>query len=153
MSKREKPSIRRVPPIAMNLYRLMDRENRMKQAELSRQSGVSQAMISRMISGEQENPGLEKLRALAKALNAKLSDLVEDAPIENRLPDFPYYVQRKFGADRLMREVLSNVYETIKAWEATQPIDLDNPITAEAASSVDRQNVPPQDESDDDFPG
>jgi transcriptional regulator with XRE-family HTH domain len=99
--------VRRISPIGENLHRLMNRED-IKQAELSRIAGVAQSTISRIILGEQRNPSVKIIRALAVALNAKVSDLVPD---EEKVRE-PRQIR-----DRSEREILQELDAKIKAKE------------------------------------
>ena len=61
----------------------------LSQAELSRRSGVAQALISRMESGHIQEPGLSMIRRLATALGVTADYLVgmyDDAHDHPRAP-------------------------------------------------------------------
>ncbi len=54
------------------------REKReMSQRELAAKAGTTQAYIAELESGARKNPSLDLLKALAKALKVKLTDLLE----------------------------------------------------------------------------
>jgi transcriptional regulator with XRE-family HTH domain len=82
-----------------NLRRLMQRRD-FQQAELAKRSGLSEATISRILSGEQRNPTAETLRALARALGVGVADLLaEDG--------------RPHGVDDEAEEILLNLYRVL----------------------------------------
>lgn len=59
----------------MILVKQIREEIGISQAELSRRSGVKQQNISKIESGENRNPGIETLNALAMAMGRDLRDL------------------------------------------------------------------------------
>lgn len=59
----------------MILVKKIREEVGISQAELARLSGVKQQNISKIESGENRNPGIETLNALAKAMGRSVMDL------------------------------------------------------------------------------
>jgi transcriptional regulator with XRE-family HTH domain len=47
------------------------------QATLSKKSGTAQGCISQMEAGEKKNPGIQKLKKIAKALGVSATELLE----------------------------------------------------------------------------
>jgi len=54
----------------------------MKPADLARQSGVSTARISEIVTGKTLNPQMKTLIKIAQALDISLEDLTSDAPLQ-----------------------------------------------------------------------
>ncbi len=59
----------------MILVKKVREEIGISQAELARMSGVKQQNISKIESGENRNPGIETLNALAMAMGCSVVDL------------------------------------------------------------------------------
>lgn len=126
--------VRRISPIGENLHRLMNRED-IKQAELSRISGVAQSTISRIILGEQRNPSVKIIRALAVALNAKVSDLVPDEQKEREREPRPI-------RDRSEREILQELDAKIKAKEDIVLVPVSSySVSAGAGSAAEAEYI------------
>jgi transcriptional regulator with XRE-family HTH domain len=51
---------------------------KMTQIELAEASGIKQATISDIETGDIKNPGIETIRKLAKALNVKIQKLIDE---------------------------------------------------------------------------
>ena len=62
--------------LAMNVKQLRMHRN-LTQIELAKKAKVSQAFIAQLETGEQDNPTLDTLRRLAKALKVKPSALLD----------------------------------------------------------------------------
>jgi transcriptional regulator with XRE-family HTH domain len=65
--------------ISSTLRHLIQRRG-LQQAELARRSGLSEATVSRVLSGEQSNPTAETLLALARGLGITVADLLSEPP-------------------------------------------------------------------------
>lgn len=61
---------------AMNVKRLRTQRG-LTQMELAKKTKVSQAFIAQLETGEQDNPTLDTLRRLAKALRVRVTELLE----------------------------------------------------------------------------
>jgi transcriptional regulator with XRE-family HTH domain len=61
--------------IAANLRRLM-RQRSWQQRDLAEAAGLSEASVCRILSGRQDNPTVQTLRALGKALDVGIVDLL-----------------------------------------------------------------------------
>lgn len=59
------------------LKSIMDKKN-IGNKELSEKSGIPLGTLNKIIYGETQNPSLESMRAIAKALNCTLDDFVDD---------------------------------------------------------------------------
>lgn len=51
---------------------------KMTQNELAEASGIKQATISDIETGDIKNPGIETIKKLAKALNVKIQKLIDE---------------------------------------------------------------------------
>lgn len=58
-------------------------KRRLNQRELSDASGVPQAMISQIETGDVKNPTIKTLYRLAAALKCTVDDLVDEEAVEN----------------------------------------------------------------------
>lgn len=59
-------------------------EKRLNQSELAERSGITQAQISRLESGREENTTLQSLRGLARALGCSVVDLLPEEDRRSR---------------------------------------------------------------------
>ena len=64
-------------PLSTRLKALIANKN-WNEFELSKQSGVSQPTVHRMLSGESKSPRLSNLASIAKCLNVSVAYLTED---------------------------------------------------------------------------
>ena len=62
-----------------NRIKIILKEKGVSQNELAERLGVTHAVVSRSIAG---NPTLKTLHAIAKALDVRVSDLIEEQPID-----------------------------------------------------------------------
>ena len=62
--------------LAMNVKRLRTKRN-LTQTELAKRAKVSQAFVAQLETGVEDNPTLDTLRRLAKALKATVGELVK----------------------------------------------------------------------------
>lgn len=75
MSEEKLPAERGPEPLSARLQRLMAQRG-MQQRQLARRARLSEASISRLLTGEQANPTTRTLQALAEALGVDLRDLL-----------------------------------------------------------------------------
>ncbi len=64
--------------IGENLNTILKKKN-ISQYRLAKKSGVSQAYICELIKGKYNNPSIDKLTALSKALNVSVTKLTKEA--------------------------------------------------------------------------
>lgn len=70
-------------------------EKNMSQWELSRKSGVTQATISRIESGQEKNVQLVKIVGLCNALDCSVYDLLSDSKVSGLLSGIRDYFLKK----------------------------------------------------------
>ena len=56
--------------------------------ELSQKSNIPLGTLNKIIYGDTKNPSLDKMRAIATALNCTLDDFIEEAPFSSSSDDF-----------------------------------------------------------------
>lgn len=53
------------------------RAKKMTQPQLAKSAGIAQSAVSGIETGEKKNPGIETVKALAKALGVSVADLLD----------------------------------------------------------------------------
>lgn len=87
-------------------------------SKLSRESGVSKGYLSELENGIKENPNIEILDKIAKALDVSVSDLFEQDPIDEELEDLEEDMKLLFSkAKQLSKENRKKVLKMIEIFE------------------------------------
>lgn len=87
-------------------------------SKLSRESGVSKGYLSELENGIKENPNIEILDKIAKALDISVSDLFEQDPIDTELEDLEEDMKLLFSkAKQLSKENRKKVLRMIEIFE------------------------------------
>ncbi|WP_066895721.1 helix-turn-helix domain-containing protein [Clostridium nigeriense] len=87
-------------------------------SKLSRESGVSKGYLSELENGIKENPNIEILDKIAKALGISVSDLFEQDPIDEELEDLEEDMKLLFSkAKQLSKENRKKVLKMIEIFE------------------------------------
>ncbi|MGG7059880.1 helix-turn-helix domain-containing protein [Clostridium tertium] len=87
-------------------------------SKLSRESGVSKGYLSELENGIKENPNIEILDKIAKALDISVSDLFEQDPIDEELEDLEEDMKLLFSkAKQLSKENRKKVLKMIEIFE------------------------------------
>lgn len=87
-------------------------------SKLSRESGVSKGYLSELENGIKENPNIEILDKIAKALDVNVSDLFEQDPIDEELKDLEEDMKILFSkAKQLSKENRKKVLKMIEIFE------------------------------------
>ncbi|MCW5589717.1 MAG: helix-turn-helix domain-containing protein [Legionellales bacterium] len=72
------------------VLRALMKSRRLSESELSRQTGIGQPVIHRMVSGETSNPKIETLRPVALYFNLSINQLIGDEPLPKGLVEGSY---------------------------------------------------------------
>ena len=87
-------------------------------SKLSRESGVSKGYLSELENGIKENPNIEILDKIAKALDISVSDLFEQDPIDEELEELEEDMKLLFSkAKQLSKENRKKVLKMIEIFE------------------------------------
>jgi transcriptional regulator with XRE-family HTH domain len=102
--------------IAANLRRLMGKRG-WQQRDLAEAAGLSEASVCRILAGRQDNPTVQTLRALAKALNVSLVDLMGEGT-------------RGGSGNGELEETLLSLYNLLPPEERSKIVDYAEAIVA-----------------------
>ncbi len=92
----------------------MNREG-VSQAELGRLSGIGQSSISRIILGEDVSPRVGTLKALAKALDTTVGELIGEKR-EGPLPNPVTYLMDYYDVNEETAKHARSIIETLIEW-------------------------------------
>ena len=116
-----------------NLLRLMALKG-WQQNDLAKEAGVSEACVSRMISGTNRTPNIRTLQALAKALSVSAGQILEERPSEDlelelqlirAVRDSPVrgITLRARGLSKEGLEFVTRVIDQVRAYEGLKRVE------------------------------
>jgi len=94
----------------------------LSQGDLGKMVGVERSYIGHIESGRTKTPSREVLTGLAQTLDVSMPQVLAAAGYlpankeeENKLPDFHWYINRRFQNDKQVRDTLIQVFEAIES--------------------------------------